>query len=289
VARHPSTLSTCVVLVLSVLLPRPYRAGGQQPLRSTGAVPAIRGHLIDLDVSQPIMAGTVTLLSGDERLGAVGTDDQGYFFLPVPGPGEYQLEAARFGYRTTVSQPFEVLPGDTVTVRFGISPEAILLEPLVVVAHTTRGMYRFLDHMEAWGEGIFLTPAMIDSIAPRHYADVFRNQEDVWLSWRWGELSTGSYGVLPTIRTFRGRGCMTYMVNRTRIGPMNGWVLEDLDPKRIVAVEIYRYPGELPPDMRNQGSKEDSWVDLGAFGGAEYRRSELLSCGVTIYWTVQGW
>ena len=287
-SRYPPTLPLCVLFVLSVLLVRPCSGSGQQPSPSTAAAQAIRGHLIDIEASRAILAGAVTLLSGDERLAATTTDDEGYFLLRVPGPGEYRLEATRLGYRTTVSQPFEVLRGDTVTVRFGVSPEAILLEPLVVVAHTNRGMFRFLDHMEAWGEGIFVTPAMIDSIKPRHYADVFRNQEDVWLSWRWGELSTGSYGVLPSIRTFKGRGCLTYMVDRIRIGPWNWYVLEGLDPKRIVAVEIYRYPGELPPDMRNQGSKEDSWIDEGAFG-AQYRRTSLLSCGVAILWTAQGW
>lgn len=289
VTRHPSTVSACVLLVLSILLMPPSPASGQEPSRRTGAAQAIRGNLIDLEAMRPILAGAVTLLSGDERLGTATTDDEGFFFLPVPESGQYQLEARRLGYATTVSQPFEVTRGDTVTVRFAVSPEAILLEPLVVVAHTSRGMYRFLDHMEEWGKGIFLTPAMIDSLAPWHYADVFRGQEDIWLSWGWGELSTGSRGLVPRIHTFRGDGCMSYMVNRTRIGSRNWYLLDELDPKWIVAVEIYRYVGELPPDMRNEGNTEESWIDYGAFGGAEYRRNQLRSCGVTVYWTFQGW
>jgi hypothetical protein len=286
VARYPTTVSVRVLLFV-LLLPA-FSAEGQEPARRAGSAQAIRGHLVDLEASRPVPAAAVTLLSGGERLGTATTDDRGFFFLTVSESGSYQLEARRLGYATTLSQPFEVTPGDTVTVRFEVSPDAIPLEPLVVVARTSRGMYRFLDHMEAWGQGIFLTPVMIDSIAPRHYADVFRNQEDVWLSWRWGELSTGSYGLLPSIRTFRGRGCITYMVNRTRIGSGNWFVLEHLDPKSIVAVEIYRFPGELPPDMRNEGSLEERWIDRGAFG-AQYDRYSFLDCGVTVYWTHHRW
>ena len=132
---------------------------------------AVRGHLLDLEAGTPIFTGAITLISGSERLGTTITDEDGYFFLPIAEPGEYQLEARRLGYATTVSQPIQVAPGDTLTVRFGVLPRAVLLDPLLVVGRTNRGMNKFSDHMEEWGEGIFLTPEMIDSIAPRHYGD----------------------------------------------------------------------------------------------------------------------
>ena len=88
----------------------------------------------------------------------------------------------------------------------GVLPRAVLLEPLLVVGRTNRGMNKFSEHMEEWGEGIFLTPDMIDSIAPRHYGDVFRKQEDIWLSWGWGTWSTSSLRASGTSQLGRYRG-----------------------------------------------------------------------------------
>ena len=305
---RPQAVHARWLLVFSLALP-PW-AGGQQIFRSSRANQAVRGHLLGLEAGTPILTGAITLISGSERLGTTITDEDGYFFLPIAEPGEYQLEARRLGYATTVSQPIQVAPGDTLTVRFGVLPRAVLLEPLLVVGRTRRGVNQFSDHMEEWGEGIFLTPEMIDSTAPRHYGDVFRKQEDTWLSWGWGTLTTGSKGLVPRVRSHRGKGCMTYMVNRipivagTRFGSGNWYLLEGMDPEKIVAVEIYRYPGEVPPDLSNFGDwatsslrasgtsqlgryRGGSWAD--PVGGATYSNREFGECGVVVYWTTEEW
>jgi len=283
----PRAVHVCCLLLFSATLSS--RAGGQEVRRPSRVNQAVRGHLLDLEAVMPVSTGAITLISGGERLAATGTDEEGYFFLPIPNPGEYQLEARRLGYATTRSQAFQVMAGDTLTVRFGVRPDAVLLEPLLVVGRTGRGLSRFSDHMEEWGEGIFLTPEMIDSIAPRHYGDIFRNQEDIWLSWGWGTLSTGTQGPVPRARTYRGRGCMTYMVNRTPVGSGNRYILEGIDPETIEAVEIYRYPGEVPPDLRNFGDMTVASSRSGAFGSATYSILDFYECGVVVYWTTEGW
>jgi len=193
------------------------------------------------------------------------------------------------GYATTVSQAFEITSEDTLTVRFVLAPSAVLLDPMVIVGNTNRGMRRFSDHMGEWGKGLFLTPEMIDSMAPRHYGDVFRKQEGIWLSWGWGQLSTGTQGPIPTVRTYQGTGCMTYVVDRIRIGPTNRYLIEAIDPKSIVAVEIYRSPGEVPPDLRHQGDEESNLPRTGSFGLATYSNPKFWECGVVVYWTTRGW
>lgn len=248
---------------------------------------AVRGYLIDLEAEQPVPTGDVILLLGGERLAATSTDEEGFFFLSIPDPGEYQLEASRLGYGRTVSQPFRVEPGDTLTVRFEILPHAVQLEPLLVIGRTNRGTNKFLRHKEDWGRGIFLTPEKIDSIAPRHYGDVFRKQEGIWLSWGWGRWSTGTSGPVPKVRTYQGHGCLTYMVDRTPIVPTNRYILEGLDPKDIVAVEIYRSPMEVPPDLRNFQDMEVKSVRTS--GLATYSSLLFYECGVAVYWTVRGW
>ena len=273
-------------LLAAVLVATPEGHAQDRPGPSR-APQAVRGHLLDLEANRPVSTALVSLLMGEERLGTTSTDENGFFFLPIPDPGEYQLEASRMGYGTTVSQPFQVTLGDTLTVRFEISPRAVPLEPLLVVGRTSRGTNKFLAHREEWGRGIFLTPEMVDSIAPRHYGDVFRKQEGIWLSWGWGTWSTGMSGPVPKVRTYQGHGCLTYMVDRTPIVPGNRYILEGLDPKDIVAVEIYRSPTEVPPDLRNFQDMEVSSTRVS--GLATYSSLLFYECGVAVYWTVRGW
>jgi hypothetical protein len=283
------------------LLPGAVSTGSAAPQQRPDTIrqtQAVEGYLVDPEAAAPVVAGLVTLLEGDEHLGSATTNNLGYFFLPVPRPGEYRLRVEAMGYTTSVSESFRIRSRDTVTVQLGVTPDAIEMEPLVVLGRTSKGMERFLDRMENWGKGIFLTPAKIDSIRPRHYADVFRNQEDIWLSWRWGKLSSTGLagdeepvmrGLVPNVRSLLGRGCMTYMVNQTPIGRMNRWILHEIDPGRIVAVEIYRYPGEVPPDLRNFSDLDNSRKEARGNSGVLYSRADLQMCGLTVYWTASGW
>jgi len=169
----------------------PSAVGGQQLFGSPRANQAVRGHLFDLETMTTISTGAITLISGSERLRTTITDDDGYLFLPIAEPGEYQLEARRMGYATTVSQPIQVTRADTLTVRFGVQVRAVLLE--------------------------------------------------------------------------------------------------GLDAETIVAVEIYRYPGETPPDLRNHGDMAVSSTRAGAFGAVTYSVLEFYECGVVVYWTTEEW
>jgi hypothetical protein len=302
--RCPWAVFTSGLLLLVSLFaipgfPAPALAGiaGPQERPDTTRIQAVQGYLVDPQAAAPVVAGVVTLLAGEEDLRSTTTNNLGYFLLPVAEPGYYRLRVEAMGYRTSVSEAFHISPRDTLTVQLGVTPDAIEMEPLVVLSRTNKGMEKFLDHMEGWGKGIFLTPAMIDSIQPRHYADVFRNQEKIWLSWRWGKLASpiadseepAMYGLLPEVKPLLGRGCMSYMVNGTPVGRRNWWILQDLDPRRIVAVEIYRYPGETPPELRSFGDVDRSRTETRGTSGVTYSRVDIQSCGLTVYWTAAGW
>ena len=290
IMRRPSSAVFAVgVLTILTTLVLLSKAQGQERPGLSKAQQAVRGHLIDLDTGDPVPAGDVTVILGADRLATTDTDENGFFFLPLERPGVYRLEARRLGYASTLSQDFRVIRGDTVSVRFGLHVSAIAMDPLVVVARTNRGQNKFRDHQEEWGQGIFITPEMMDSIAPLHYADVFRKQEDVWLSWGWGQLSTGSRGPVPRVRTFKGRGCLAYMVNGIQVRDHNWYLLDGMDPGRIRAVEIFRYPGEVPPDLRSFGGITSETTRAGAFGNATYSVQDFYECGVVVYWTDRGW
>ena len=301
--RHRRVVSDASFLVLLVLtgLAWTVPARAQQPIILGDQ--GVRGRLADPEAHVPIVEATITLIRGDERVRATLSDESGYFYLPVPSPGEYRLEASRLGYFTTLSKPFEVPEGATVTVQFSALPDALPIAPLVVTAVDITGMNQFLRHMDEWGKGIFVTPAMVDSIDPGHYVDVLRGQEGIWLSWRWGSIDgsardnqRGSFGPIPSVRSYQGRdGCLTYMIDGVPLSRLVGnyWVLQGLRGKDIVAAEIYRYGGEVPPDLRNHSDEERPWTRSGASitggSGAVYKGSDFFDCGLVAYWTSRGW
>ena len=99
---------------------------------------AIRGHLIYDSSGTPVGGATITVLFGEIRASQTLTGDDGSFLITLEAWGTYQLEAARFGYETTTSQPFLVEASDTVTVDFRVLPDAVLLAPLLVTARSNR-------------------------------------------------------------------------------------------------------------------------------------------------------
>jgi hypothetical protein len=274
VDRHRPLPALALAALLAAAVPAPGSA--QIPALPDSVEQAIVGVLIDDTDGRPIPTAAVTLLRGPAELATVTTDDQGRFRMPVPLPGFYRLAADRIGYVPTESQMVEVETGVILTVEFRILPDAILMEPILVTARSDQGRSIFEDRRQEWGRGIYLTPAMVDSINPRlHPAEVFRGQEDVWLSWGTGRLDSGAWAMVPRIKTYRGDGCLQYMVDRVPVRPGPGWTAFPLDgllPQDIVAVEIYRYVGEAPPELRRFATAGD-----------------MSMCGLVVLWTHAGW
>ena len=85
------------------------------------------------------------------------------------------------------------------------------------------------------------------------------------------------------------------MVNHTPISKQNFYILDALDPDDIVAVEIYRYSGEIPPGLRARGGGFSMDTVPGALSstpageGIEYYNPQSFACGVTVFWTGAGW
>jgi hypothetical protein len=265
---------------------------------------AIRGHLIDDSRLEPVGGATITVLIGDSRGAQVRTRDDGSFFIALDAWGAYRLEAERIGFGVTTSQPFQVERGDTVTVDFRILPDAVLLSPILVTARSNRGENVFRRRMDDWGRGIFVTPAMIDSIGPRHPADVLRRQEKIWLSWGWGSSASGMAGPVPNIRSFVGTGCLSFMIDgrpiyRPRWATGSPWMDYPLDMLRgddLVAVEIYRGISEVPPDIKS--AAEEIFNGQAAPGVArldgsmaERVQQDFIArpCGIVNFWTRAGW
>jgi len=246
--------------------------GGFLLPEGTGAQ-VLQGHIRDDSTRVGVDGASVAILQGNNRVQAAVADTSGWFSMTLPDSGTYRLEARRLGYAAATSLPIFISQADTVTVEFHLSAQAVLMEPLIVIGRRDRGSTHFYERLEGWGQGIFMTPAMVDSIQPLHPADVFRNQEKTWLSWAWGTRRA-----VPRIRTYLGRGCVMYVLDGRPVredfwGPT--WEdspLSWINGDDVVAVEFYRYYGEVPPELRRFAQNEDGAL-----------------CGLAAFWTAVGW
>lgn len=281
------------ILLLVLMVPR--SAAAQDPPAT--AVPdslapgmqRIVGTLVDDESLMPVEGAVITALRmegpDDDGEGVVVgravTNNAGGFRIALDRAGDYRLQVQALGYAPTTSQTVRVEDGQLLTVDFRILPEAILMQPLLVTARRGSGEELFYKRMDEWGRGVFMTPEMIDSIAPEvHPAEVFRNRDDTWLSWR-GVTRFGA--PIPNLKSFRGAGCLGIMVNRipviSRPGDIGGiWAnypLDTLRPEDLVAVEYYRYVGEAPPELRRFA--QPPGLTMGA------------QCGLVVFWTEGAW
>lgn len=280
-----------ILIVASAIQARP--AGAQ----------AVRGVVVDDQNLAKVGTATVLAVKDDAPGQGTETDAQGRFFLPLPGAGEYRLEVRRIGYETTRSQAFRVEVGDTVSVEFRVAPDAVLVDPITVTAHSLRGRNLFERHRDEWGKGVLFDPQQIDSMHLHAPAEVFRDVDHVKLTWGWGALdASGVRGPLPSVVSQEGTGCLLYMLNRVWIYPDAGagdqsspsspsrhlsssaskmsatqpeWTnyqLENLLPQDIAAVEVYRSVDEVPPELRRFTN-----------------RFPLSNCGLVVFWTKSAW
>jgi len=254
---------------------------------------AIRGIVVDDTSLTPVPGALVRLVRDEEPDRGTETDDEGRFLLPALAGVEYRLQVSRLGYETTLSRPLTVERGDTLTVEFRVLPDAVLLDPITIVARSRKGRDAFDRRSMEWDRGIFLSPAMVDSLSPHHPAELLKGLPKVDVRWGWGVSSTGMPGPMPSVRTGLGRGCMLYMVDFVPVnaepwaeGDWSGYQLSSLTGEDIVAAEVYRSVLEVPPELRRYTDRMRAvWSPQSDRVGFQ----EDIHCGLTVFWTRVGW
>ncbi|HLB36234.1 MAG TPA: carboxypeptidase regulatory-like domain-containing protein [Gemmatimonadales bacterium] len=94
---------------------------------------AVRGQLVDRGNGFPIGGAFVVLLDqGGVEVARVLTGPDGTFLLRAPGPGTYQLQSKRIGFRVSSSPPLTVAEGQTVGFRLQVEAVPARLPPVVV-------------------------------------------------------------------------------------------------------------------------------------------------------------
>lgn len=94
---------------------------------------AVAGRLLDMVSGDPIPFARLTLLGTDSVPVVFSfSDGNGLFFLTVPEPGAYLLRAEAAYFETVLDGPIPVSAGDTLSLAFGLRPQAVELEGIEV-------------------------------------------------------------------------------------------------------------------------------------------------------------
>lgn len=219
----------------------------------------VTGRLLDAVTREPIESGTLSLLSDDSTVAFVVTDAGGAFTLSVPEGGSYQLRAERIGYRTAVTPPLDLLAGDTLSIEYRLSVDAVALNPITVIAfsrHPAGPLGGFYDRQRRNLAGHFVTRAQIDERNPVFTTDLLQGIAGV------NVVHTARAG--GAVVLLRGNCRPQVYLDGVPIG-LAGMSIDDLvQPMDLEGIEVYRGPGEVP---------------------VEFARG---ACGAVLLWTRRG-
>ena len=267
-----------------------------------GSAPAsaqrVRGRLLDLETSEPLVAGFVSLLALDgATVRTVVTNRDGNWVIDAPGPGSYYVSAKHVGYRPWVAGPVAMKARDDVTAVYRLERFPVTLDPIAVTAVATRRYLELAGFYERQRAdfGHYITPEHIERRHAVRITDLLSGIPGVTLiapaAGSAGPLavqlrgSNLSQGGLCQPRVFvdgllyarggsrpkgRDRGQTLERSPEAEIQRLDqGLSIDDIGhPSTIAAIEVYRSATEVPVQ----------------FGGAS---AETL-CGVIVIWTRTG-
>jgi hypothetical protein len=229
-----------------------------------GSGQLVRGRLLDISTRAPINTALVALLDTAlvPRASAV-TDDSGRFVLQASRSGTYRIRAERIGYRAALSDVIELLQGPTRYVEFRLSAEAVLLEPLRVVAAPrvpALDQVGFYSRRQA-GPGIFITRDDFEYRQPRFPSEVLRGAPGVIVR------GTARGNVVSFMRSggTSFRGCSPQLWLDGMHLP-DGGAIDVVSIHDLEAIEAYRGGSQIPAQ----------------YSGAQ------SACGVILLWTRRG-
>jgi len=218
----------------------------------------IRGTVVDSASQQPLEAAQVTALAvTDVPASQAVTDRAGDFILRVAAPGGYRLRVRRLGYSPRITQPIAVDSTFEASVRLWLTPVAVPLDTVNVVAEQVPVEKRLGYLVDAGfyerrrlGFGLFMTRPHIDSIMPRVMSDLFHGISGVRIAC---QRSRSCDLLMPAAATmfYRGTCWPSVIVDGVVIRPgglkRDPMTLDELlDPFNVDAIEVYRSPAGVP-------------------------------------------
>lgn len=219
------------------------------------------GQLLDAESRIPLAAVQVQLLdSSGVLMLAATTDVQGRFTFHLREAGTFVLRADAAGYRSFISDPLSLAAQQTRTIEIQMPSLVTQLEPVVVTgerAPHSIGLQRFEEHRQR-GFGYFLDREDLEQRTPNTFTDVMwgiPGVQVVDLDDTFRPLNAPP--VRPGTTTLRMRGNLdcapSLYVDGMLFGNVDyvadGGIDNLIYAPDLEAVEVYRGPAEVPPDL----------------------------------------
>ena len=227
----------------------------------------IRVHVEDRTSGLPLPEAAVRVISADSSVIAVGlTGAHGQVILPDSTQAATWVRAEALGYEAST---VAVLGNGSVKIRLTAVPIDLDSLQVIVSGEQRSGRSQFAERLST-ARGIFLDPVDVALKIRHRVTDVFYDIPGIRRSFT---TSDGEPRLIPSM----GRGCLNFRLNNVPVRGRAGqttwstWPLSSVFPSDVMAVEIYRYFGEVPLELRHDA----------AIGGGP--------CGLVIIWTKVGW
>lgn len=204
----------------------------------------VHGRLVDTGTGAAVASARVQLLEGDTSADSAVTDSAGGFTLRAEEGGTFRLAASRVGYAASVSREIEVEDDDSLEVVFRIAPDAVVLDPLEVVA---TGKYRgpqiegFYRRAERHTFGTFVTRAEIEKTPTYRTTDLLRRVAGLQVR----------PSRRPGVSNVRGRGgCLpVVIVDGMELQGAATLLDEWVKAYDVEGIEVYTGPAQAPPEF----------------------------------------
>jgi hypothetical protein len=228
---------------------------------TSSGVQVIRGAVIDLHKNTPVAGVPVRLLSTERYplSEPVISDSLGEFVIRTKRAGPIRLEAGSVGFQVSQSAPLTVEAEEVVLVRFFVSGTRPVLAPLGIAGRAGPNSYgvsdigSFVYRRERGLAGAFFNAPEIQRGDITSLADLLRGVEGVIV---FGSPAADSIAMRSTLPGPSQRCFPAYFVDGKRLPPAAAdSIVRAIPLARILGVEVYRGPAEMPPLFAEVGGE----------------------------------
>lgn len=196
---------------------------------------------------EPIPFAIVILKDADlQRIAHITSDEDGYYELTAPAPGEYYVEVRRIGYLNFEGGPLTLAENDTLRARMLMQEEDLMLDELTVMAERYNEMLideylnqvRFSARKRA-SIGRFITRDDLKIQRVIRTQDLFLNVQGVTL--QNGVLYSTRYNcpLKVVLNGFEIASSTTTTIEEYGVTPPEFNIDAMVNPDHIIGIEVY--------------------------------------------------
>lgn len=209
-----------------------------EALEAQQRVDAALGGVVVSAMSGEPVEGAAVVLPELER--TTVTNAAGRFHIDGVPAGQHAIRVRRLGFADRAGT-LAIAPADTTEVRLVLEETALRIEELTVTAEAGfRGRLADFERRRRTGRGHYITPEDIAGREPRFTSDLLRTVPGL-------RVSRSVLGRATLWMSRHGDRCEPVVFLDGKRAP--GVHVDDLNAPDVLAIEIYRGPAEMPPEL----------------------------------------